>query len=253
MGSITITSVAFACIFGGALFGLFLRSLLPDHHLTNDAREVVKLGAGLIATMAALVLGLLISSAKSSLDTMSNELTQTSTMIIELDQTLASYGAETAELRQVLHKGVAAALDRINPGKVGKPAVGDNVTVTASLEKIQRRLRALSPPDTPHSLLQSQALQIARQMAHSRLLLVEQSHSPIPITFLIILIFWLNVLFVSFGLLAPRNKTVFGVLFVCALSVSAAIFLIMEMNTPFQGIINVSVTPLQNALQQLGK
>ena len=252
MNSIIISLIVFACTFGGALGGLFLRFLLPDHHLNEDARDVVKLGAGLIATMAALVLGLLINSAKNTLDTMNNQLTQTSTIIVELDQSLASYGPETAELRQLLRKSVAATLDRLGLEDVFKTRQTYKFDVSKSLRNIQSKLRLLSPRNDSQTILQSQALEEISELIHSRLLLREQSNRQISKTFLIVLIFWFNVIFVSYGLLAPRNRTVLGVLFVCALSVSAAIFLLMEMNKPFTGYISVSTAPLQSALDQLG-
>jgi hypothetical protein len=254
VNSIIISLIAFVCTFGGSLCGLFLRFLLPDHHLNDDARDVVKLGAGLIATMAALVLGLLINSAKSSLDTMNNQLTQTSTIIVELDQSLASYGPETAELRQLLRKSVVATLDRLSILEdVFTTRQTFKFDVSQSLRRIQSKLRLLSPQNVSQTMLQSQALEEINQLIHSRLLLREQSTRQISRIFLVILIFWLNVIFVSYGLVAPRNKTVLGVLFVCALSVSAAIFLLMEMNKPFTGYISVSTTPLQSALDQLGR
>ena len=252
VSSIIISLITFVCTFVGSLCGLFLRFLLPDNHLNDDARDVVKLGSGLIATMAALVLGLLINSAKSSLDTMNNELTQTSTVIIELDQSLASYGPETAELRQLLRKSVVAVLDRIGPGIVMKSEATERFDIAKSLRKIQGRLRTMSPRNDSQTMLQTEALQEVNQLVHSRLMLLEQSNRQISFVFLVILIFWLIVIFVSFGLLAPRNKTVLGVLFVCALSVSAAIFLLMEMNSPFKGFISVSAAPLRSALAQLG-
>jgi len=252
VNSIIISLIVFVCTFAGSLCGLFLRFLLPDHHLNDDARDVVKLGAGLIATMAALVLGLLINSAKSSLDAMNNELTQSSAIIIELDENLASYGPETAEMRQLLRKSVAATLDRLSLEDVFTTRQTFKFDVSKSLRKIQSKLRLLSPQSESQTMLQSQGLEEINQLIHSRLLLREQSTRQISSIFLVILIFWLNVIFVSFGLLAPRNKTVLGVLFVCALSVSAAIFLLMEMNKPFTGYISISTSPLRSALDQLG-
>jgi hypothetical protein len=240
------------CTFVGSLCGLYLRFLLPDNHLNEDARDVVKLGAGLIATMAALVLGLLINSANSTLVAMNNELTQSSAIIIELDESLASYGPETRELRQLLRNSVVAVLEKVGPGNSMKSGSVEKFDIAKSLRKIQSRVRSMSPLNDSQTLLQAQALQEVNQLAHSRLLMLERGNSQISYVFMVILICWLNVIFVSFGLLAPRNKTVIGVLFVCALSVSAAIFLLMEMNSPFKGIINVSAAPIRSAIEQLG-
>jgi hypothetical protein len=237
--------------FAGSLCGLFLRFLLPDNHLNEDARDVVKLGTGLIATIAALLLGLLINSANNSLDTMNNELTQASTTIVELDQTLASYGPETAELRQLLRKIVVAVLETIGPENKLKEGITEKVDIGKELRTIHRKLRSISPQNNAQTILLSQAFQEVNQLRYSRLSLLEHKKRQISGILLFVLIFWLIVIFVSFGLLAPRNKTLLGVLFVCALAVSAAIFILMEMNSPYKGFISVSADPLRTALEQL--
>jgi hypothetical protein len=253
VSSITVALFAFVCIFGGALLGLLLRAFLPDDHLSKEGKDVVKLGAGLIATLAALVLGLLVSSAKSSLDTMNSELTQSSAKVIALDRVLANYGPETKEVRDLLRGNFTTAIDLIWPEEKTRQARVDNAEVASGIERIQDKLRELSPRNDSQRLLQTQALQMAADVAQARWLLIEQTQSPLPKTFLIVLIFWLTMLFVSFGMLAPRNATVIAVLLVCALSVSGAIFLILEMNTPLTGMIKVSSAPLHKALDHLGK
>jgi hypothetical protein len=253
MSSLTAALIIFACIFGGALFGLFLRVLLPDHHLRDDSRDVVKLGAGLIATLAALVLGLLISSAKSSLDTMNSELTQSSAKIIVLDRALANYGPETKEIRDMLHRIVVRAIEVVESREKTSQNGPNVISASEAIENIQHKLQVLVPRNDSQRLLQTQALQIFEELTHARWLLIEQAASPLPKVFLAILVFWLIMLFVCFGLLASHNMTVVGVLLICALSVSGAIFLILEMNTPITGIINVSSVPLRKALDNLGK
>jgi len=253
MSMIIISLITFLFTFAGSLCGLFLRFKLPDNHLNENARDVVKLGAGLIATMAALILGLLINSAHNSLDTISNELTQTSTTIVELDQTLASYGPQTAELRQLLRKCVEAVLESGGPENVLKEGTTEIFDLEKALRKMQSKLRSMSPQNNAQTILQSQAYQEVKQLTHSRLLLLGRGHKRISGIFLVVLIFWLVVIFVSFGLLAPRNWTVIGVLFVCALSVSAAVFILTAMNNPYKGFISVSTAPLRSALEQLGR
>jgi hypothetical protein len=253
VSTIIIALITFVFTFAGSLCGLLLRFMLPDHHLNEDARDVVQLGSGLIAAMAALVLGLLINSANNSLDTMNNELAQASATIVELDQSLASYGPETAEPRQLLRNIVVAVLETIGPENVLKEGATEKVDLGKALRRIQSKLRSLPPQNNAQTILQSQAIQEVEQLTHSRLLLLEHRHRRLSVIFLIVLIFWLTVIFVSFGLLAPRNWTVIGVLFVCALSVSAAIFILTEMNNPYKGFISVSAAPLQSALEQLGR
>ncbi len=92
MSALTISLIAFACIFGGTLLGMFLRTILPGHHVSDESKDAVKLGTGVIATMAALVLALLIASAKGNYDTMSSDLRQASARVILLDRVMAQYG-----------------------------------------------------------------------------------------------------------------------------------------------------------------
>src|SRR5260370_13342413 len=117
--------LVFALVFGSALLAMFVHSALPDHHLSTDSEDVVKLGIALIATMAALVLSLLIASAKSSYDTRSNQLLQVSADIILLDRVLARYGPETKEARSLLQRSVAAAVERFWPVNGNRPAAID--------------------------------------------------------------------------------------------------------------------------------
>jgi hypothetical protein len=251
MSSIAISSIVFACVFGGAMFGMFLRAALPQHHMSADSKDVVKMGMGLVATMSALVLGLLIASAKSSYDTQSTELTEMSARVVLLDRVLAHFGPETKEARELLRSTVARVLDqmwskdRSNPSQLGPTSAGGEVL----FEKIQ----GLSPRDDAQRSLQAEALSIAMSVGQTRWLMYEQNATSISMPFLIVLVFWLTALFTSFGLFAPRNGTVVTSLLVTALSVSGAILLILEMYTPYRGLIQVSSAPLRAALTHLGK
>ena len=245
--------IAFTCIFGGALLGILIRSILPNHHLNEATRDVVKLGAGLIATLAALVLGLLISSAKDDLNTINTELTQMGAEIILFDRVLANYGPETKEVREMARSSLVITMARIWPKDGARKLNISTVEASRNLEEIQAKLRGLSPRNESQRQLQSQALQLAAQSAQSRWVLIEQTQQPLPTAFLVILLFWLTILFAGFGLLSPVNTTILVVLFVCALSVSGAIFLILEMDTPFTGIVKVSSATLQKALDNLGR
>jgi|SRR5215510_2568008 len=113
MSSSTIALVVFGCIFGGALLGTFFHRLLPTHHLSSDSKDTVKLGMGLVGTVAALVLGLLVASAKGSYDAQSAELTQMSANIAVLDRLLALYGPESQEARTQLRAIAVRVLDQM--------------------------------------------------------------------------------------------------------------------------------------------
>jgi hypothetical protein len=243
--------VVFALVFGSALLAMFVHRALPEHHLSPDSKDVVKLGIALIATMAALVLGLLIASAKSSYDTRSNQLLQVSADIILLDRVLSHYGPETKDARSVLHRSVAAAIERFWPAAGAKPMTID--AQASPVEALYDKIDELSPGGEAQRSLKSQASTLALDLAHLRLLLFEHLGSSIPVPFLVVLVFWLCIIFASFGLFARRNATVIGVLCVCALSVSGAIFLILELDRSFEGLLKVSGAPLRAALAQLGR
>ncbi len=243
--------VVFGCVFAGAILGMMLRTILPEHHLNADTKDVVKLGVGLIGTMSALVLGLLVASAKSSYDTRRGELAQMATNIILLDRTLAHYGPETQEIRQNLKTGAGLMIDQIwaRDGSSGETLKVPTVTREVIFDKIQD----LAPQTDVQRALQSRAESFAMNIGQTRWLLVEQSESAISIPFLVVVVFWLSILFVSFGLFAPRNATVVVTLLVSAMSVAGAIFLILELDHPFSGLIQLSSGPLRNALAVLGK
>jgi hypothetical protein len=249
MSPTAIGCIVFACIFGGALLGMLLHQILPENHLSTESKDVIKLGMALTATMSALVLALLVNSAKGSFDTQRNEITQLSANLILLDRVLAHYGPETKEARVLLGQTATAMLDRIWPESRTenaelKPAGG---------ERFYDKIQELSPQNEVQRSLQAQALKMSVDLGQTRWLLFEQGGSSIPMPFLILLIFWVTIIFLSFGLFAPPNATVIATLFLCALSVSGAIFMILELDRPFGGVIHISSAPMRNALAQLGK
>jgi hypothetical protein len=196
-----------------------------------------------------LVLGLLISSAKSSFDALSHEITGTLSDIILLDRTLALYGTETKETRDLLRSAVANGLDLMEM-KHADPA--HLAVSTRDTDSIFEKIQGLLPKDDRQRSLKAEALSILREIRQTRWLMYEQRVTSISIPMLIILVLWLTVLFISFGLYAPTNGTVVASLLVSALSVSCAIFLILELYTPYRGLIKISSATLSAALAQLG-
>lgn len=253
MSPLAISLIAFGCIFGGMLLGMFLRGVLPEHHLSEDSKDVVKLGTGMIAMLTALVLGLLIASAKGSFDTLNRGLVETGSKIILLDRVMANYGPETKEVRDQLRRSVASAIEQI----WSKERIEKTETVLnprTGLEALQDKLRQLSPQNDTQRWLQSQALQVSGDIAESRWLLFEQwGQSSLPMPFFVMLVSWLVIIFFSFGLWSPRNATVVVVLLVCALSTAGSLYLIQELDRPYGGLIMISSDPLRNALTYLGQ
>jgi hypothetical protein len=251
MSPMAIAWIVFGCVFVGALLGMFLRTALPQDHLSVDSKDVVKVSIALIATMGALVLSLLISSAKSTYDTRSSQLVQISGDVITLDHVLARYGPEAKDARSLLHSSVAAAIERFWPADDAKPA-GFDVKASPT-EALYEKIEVLSPQTEPQRNLQAQALKLAMDLGQLRFLLFENSGSKIPLPFLIVLVFWMTVIFISFGLFSPVNMTVITILLICGLSISGAIFLILELDRSFEGTMKISSAPFRYALARLGE
>jgi hypothetical protein len=251
MSALGFSGIMFAFLFGGAIFGMWLRSTLPDHHLVPDSRDAIRVGMGFVGTMVALVLGLLVASAKSSYDTQENEITEMSADIVLLDRVLAHYGPETAETRAML-RGTASAFlarmwsaDSAGPGGVPVPA--------ASGEQLFDQLHSLTPKDERQRNLYERSADLMMSVARTRWLMFEQRVSRVSMPLVILVVVWLTIIFTSFGLFAPRNLIVLTSFFVSAISVSSAMFLILEMYSPFAGLIQISSAPLRAAIEHLGK
>jgi hypothetical protein len=244
--------VVFALVFGSAMLAMALHAVVPEHHLSTDSKDVVKLGIAVIATMSALVVSLLLASANGSFDTRSREFTQMSANIILLDRLLAQYGRETKGVRDLLHGSVVHAVDRIGSSKNFQLPIFAPTPGTS--QSIYSQIQQLSPQNEAQRSLQGEALRTAVELSQTRWSLFEQrAGSSIPTPFLVVLVFWLSIIFASFGFYAPRNATVVATLCVCALSISGAIFLILDLDRPFEGFIRISRPPLQNAIAQLGQ
>lgn len=249
MSSIAVSFIVFTIIFGAAVVGMLLRRVLPEHHLSADSKEVIKLGTGLVATMAALVLGLLVASAKGSFDAQSAEVTQASANIILLDRLLAQYGSETKEIRQSLRDITVRALEETwSKGRNGPPdfRAGGNEIM---LEKIQ----GLSPENNLQRTIQSQALNIAMNLGQTRWLMFEQGVNSVSNPMVVVMVFWLAIIFMTWGMFSRPNASVVASLVAAALSVSGAMFLILEMYNPYRGLIQISSAPARVALAHLGQ
>lgn len=251
MTPLGIGLVTFACVFGGALLGMFVRDRLPEHHLSQDSKDVVKLGMGLLGTTAALVLGLLTASAKGSFDTTNNEVKQAAADVLLLDRALAQYGSETRDIRELIRRAVALRLALTWPeegsGQLETPET------TGTVEGIASRIRALSPENDSQRSFQTRALQLTDEIQQTRWMLFGGAGDSLQMPFLVVLVFWVTVIFVSFGLFAPRNPTVIAALLVSALSIAASVFLIVELDRPFGGLMKIPSAPLRYTLAHLGQ
>ena len=254
MSSISIAVIVLGCVFGSAVLGMALRVALPQQQLGEDSRDTVKLAIGIVATLSALVLGLLVASAKSSLDAKRSGVEGLAADVIAFDRILARYGPETRASRELFRQTVAVRVAEIWPEQGSSaPQVDTNTWGVGAVEAIERQISELSPRTEEQTWLRARALEKSADLTQSRWRLIVAWSSAIPTPFLAVLVFWLCFIFACTGLIGPRNATVVAVMFVAALSVSATIFLIMEMDRPYQGLITISAGPMRAALAQLGR
>src|SRR5438445_5918877 len=157
MSAIALSCITFICISGGVLLGMFLRNTLAEHHLSTDAKDVVRLGTGLIGTIAALVLGLLIASAKSSYDTQSTQVTHMTSNIVLLDNLLTEYGPETNALRNLLRRGVVVLADRMWRENSSDVTKANPFAASSESETFFAKLQQLSSQNDSQRSLQAMA------------------------------------------------------------------------------------------------
>lgn len=253
--------ITFAAVLIGMAGGSYLRTRLPDGHLNPNTKEVIRLGSGLLGTLAALVLGLLVASSKNAYDTQAGNVRQLTAGVILIDEMLMQYGQDsrdsrdsqnTREMRGVLRQSLdklANAVWRQEATQI--PAVTPFAASTAA-ERFYIAIEALTPTTDIQRVLKPRILDAATELARARLLIFAQIDTPVPWPFLMILILWLTVIFTSFSLFVEANPIVVTALLIFALSVSSALFLIMDLGQPFTGLMQIPGAPLRHALMPLG-
>jgi hypothetical protein len=241
--------ISFAAIFAGALVGLFARKYLPGHHLSNETQSAVTVAVAVLGTLAALVLGLMITAANSSFSARSDEVRELSLQTIRMDRNLRRYGPETAEARAAVRMWAAAKLQQLFPDK-GKPPVYPETTIIM-LENVQDAVIALTPQNERQKYLRTLCLTLSSTMIQARWKLEQRVGHSIPVPFLVLLIFWLSIVFASFGLFAPANPTVIVALLLCSVAVSGGIYLIEELDKPLSGFIHISPDSMRKALVEI--
>lgn len=247
-----IAFVVSACVFMGGIIGLLLNRILPEHHLTKETTDAVRLGTGMLSVLAALVLGLLIATARDSLDAADRMIRGMSANLIEIDQTLDAYGAEVTPIRELLHR-YAAAMLKDGWARSGNDLLDEGKLVGTALEQVRRAVLALEPVNAAQRWHRDQALASSAVLLKARWELLERQDLPIRSAFLVVLTSWITFIFVSFGLNAPRNVVVVGTFAVCSYAVGASVFLILEMEAPFDGLIQAAKHPMEVALARMGR
>jgi hypothetical protein len=248
----TASIIGLACfvvIFGGALFGLFTARTLPEHHLSDQTRIAVSVSVAVVGTLSALVLGLMISTAHSSFSARSSNVTAISVDLVRIDRMMRRFGPQADDVRAKLRVYATAKTQELFP-TAGEPPQTDEATAEM-LETVQASILSLTPTDEMHRWLRSQALMLSDNLAQARWLLEERAGGSIPLPFLILLVFWLAIVFASFGLFAPLNSTAIASLCLCSMAVSGGITMILELDSPFTGLVRISAEPMRHALVQI--
>jgi len=265
MTAFTFAAVTLVITFGTALLGTIIRERLPPAHVSKESQDVIRLGMGLVATMTALLLGLVTAAAKGSFDSQDTAVRNAAAGMLTLDRLLARYGPETKPTRDLLRHAVGLRLETMWPDTQGTTSArgartqidldmpADQQPGAALGEQIENQILALSPQTDTQRWLKSESLKLTEEVLKTRWRLLSSAGGSVPRTFLFVVIFWLGTTFGSFGLSAPRNGTVITVLFISAFSVAAAVFLILELDGPFEGLIKISSGPLQYTLSNLGR
>jgi hypothetical protein len=249
LSPIALSVIALTCLLSGIVLGTLLRNALPEQSLSGDAKDVVRLGTGLIGTIAALVLGLLIASAKSSHDTQHAQVRQMTANIILLDSLLAEFGADARRPRELLRQVVVSLVERV--WNQGRRHVAAAFEASSEAEALNAQIHQLSPQTDMQRSLHARMLKTTTEIWRMRLLLFTEKDDALPMPFLVVLVFWLTIIFVSFSLFAQPSPMVLGELLIFALSATGAIYLILELSQPFAGLMRIHSDPLRNALQPL--
>ena len=250
MNAIAVSLAVTTCIFAGGVAGLYLHRILPRHHLTKETQDVIRLGIGMLSVLASLVLGLLIATAKGSYDSTDHAIRSYAAELALLNETLRDYGGAASVPRDLLRNYTERLLQDGWP-KAGTHAAFQDDKTDQLLEHVREAIRALKPIDNGQKTLQDQAIDINLNLLRQRWLLIEQQGPSVQRVVLLVLVSWVTVIFASFGMNAPRNATVVVAFLICSIAIGGAIFLILEMDQPMGGVMQIPSWPMRNALAQM--
>ena len=250
MSSIAAFLISFASILIGAAVGMGLKRFLPAEVLEGGSKEAIRLGAGFLSTLSALVIGLMIASAKNSYDTQNTNIRQLGANVVLVDQMLLKYGPETKTARALLRELISTAASRIWQENAERNRHESTFVVSGTADRFYNAVESLTPANDEQASLKSRIVQATTEIGRTRILVFTQSDNAIPVPFFIVLTFWLVVIFASFSVFAEPSPIVIASILVFALSVSSALFLIVDLSQPFDGLMQISNHHLRMVLQQ---
>jgi len=245
LSAVSVALIAFGLILLSIILGVVLRSWLPEADLGGDSKDVIRLATALIGTMSAVVLALLFASTRTSYETTNASVSHLTARIVELDHVLKEYGPDGEALRPTLRQDVVAMIDSIWREDANLP------TAAAPDVVVLHKVRQLAPANPQQASLQASGLAAGTDVEKIRLTLLAQPPDSISKPFVTVLVLWLCFIFATFSMSAKANTTLIVVLFVCAFSASSAIYLILELGQPFDGLMQIPNTGLRHALLPL--
>jgi hypothetical protein len=240
-------------ILASAALGSYYRSRLPNRLFGEDALGAMRIAVGLVATLAALVLSLLISAGKSSLDLVNAALERNTVAMIRLDHTLSQFGPTTDELRVLIKDDYSRWISFLFSSKTGTQAEVESQKIIQNTFDIQERILAIQPVGALQDKLKDRALQLWDDVFAGRWVALEHRRGSIPAPLIMVLVGWLSVIFGVFGFSAPRSRSMCIVFLLCALSATTAVYIVLDLDTPFRGMVNASKTPMLDALKLIGQ
>lgn len=263
MSEIESALLVFVLVLAATAVGVVLRPRLPEEHKADETVQLVQLVIGMLVTFAALVLGLLTAAAKDSFDTVAADFRQHAAQLIQLDAQLRDYGPDADSARRQLRDYTAAIVASTWREKGGQSENdGHNELPGQQLEDARlgqtlraagREIRRLEPRDAYHRKLADEALASLIQLDHERWKLIEEARNSISKPFFAMLTFWLMAIFLSFGLIAPRNALALVTITLGALSIASAVYVIVDLETPLSGSFSISGEPMRDALAHLSR
>ncbi len=251
MNAIAVSSIVFASILASGLVGMAVRRAIPVDRLGLGEKEVARLVTGLMTTMAAIVLGMLVSSAKASYDARTNEVAEISSQVVTIDRMLSKYGTETSEIRAQFRLLVEASINRIWPAQA---KVNVELKPRDEGDTLVDQLQLLAPKSAAQAGVKAQILNMVVDLRQTQwLLFLKSQQSAIPVPLLLVVVTWLGLIYFSFGVFTQPSSTIVVTLAVGALAVSTAVLIILELYTPFRGVLRISSEPILAALNQMGR
>jgi hypothetical protein len=253
MNTIPLGLIIFSLLFGCAMLGMWLRIWLPDQHLDSESKDVLRLATGIIATLSAMVLGLLISTTKISFDRLNTDLKHSSGQVLQLDRALAQFGPETAEVRKLLKDHYSGSVDLLLSGDETVGEKLESREKQTQLESLAARIHGLSPRDDTQRAHKARALSMLSSLSDTRFQNIVQIGGTIPKPLFVVLVSWLAMLLIGFGMFSPKHLTATAGLFACAVCLTGALVVLVELDRPLSGLIRLNGVPMRNAISHLGE